>query len=108
MSYPIPLTSLKGASVLGDFNCTEGVHWIWVVFQQCAISAKETAAVVFGLISALIWIGFAIPQIVENFLKGIPDQALSPVMLVCFSIGDTINLIGCLLTHQLPLQVGFF
>ncbi len=58
-----------------------------------------------GLISTVIWIIFAIPQIVENYRKGIPDQAVSPFLLLFFIVGDTLNLIGCLLTHQLPLQV---
>ncbi|VDN95932.1 unnamed protein product [Rodentolepis nana] len=88
-----------------DNNCTQGIQWIWIVFRQCAVTPKEITAVSFGLISACIWIVFAFPQIVENCRKGIPDQALSPIMLICFLMGDAINLLGCIFVHQLPLQV---
>lgn len=88
-----------------DVNCTQGIQWIWIVFRECAVTPKEITAVTFGLISAVIWIIFAIPQIIENYRKGIPDQALSPILLLCFLMGDTVNLLGCIFVHQLPLQV---
>lgn len=106
MAFPGVLLNPNDEPIPDNFNCTEGVQWIWIVLRQCAISPREVIAVVFGFISVLVWIVFAIPQIIENFRKGIPDQALSPVMLTCFFVGDFINFIGCVFVHQLPLQVG--
>ncbi|VDL25818.1 unnamed protein product [Hymenolepis diminuta] len=103
--FPTPLSVIRDDPTPIDVNCTQGVQWIWTVFRECAVTPKEITAVSFGLISAFIWIVFAFPQIIENCRKGIPDQALSPIMLLCFILGDTINLLGCIFVHQLPLQV---
>lgn len=103
--FPAPLSVIRDDPTPIDVNCTQGVQWIWIVFRECAVTPKEITAVSFGLISAFIWIVFAFPQIIENCRKGIPDQALSPIMLFCFMLGDTINLLGCIFVHQLPLQV---
>lgn len=90
-----------------DPNCTKGIQWIWFVLRECAVSPKEITAVTMGLISTVVWIMFAIPQIVENYRRGIPDQAISPFLLLCFIIGDSLSLTGCFLTNQLVLQVSF-
>ncbi|VDD80692.1 unnamed protein product [Mesocestoides corti] len=105
MSSPGFPPYLRNDSVPIDFNCTQGIQWVWVILRQCAVSPKEIAGVSLGLLSAVVWIVFLIPQIVENYRKGIPDKAISPTLLACFIIGDSFNLVGCLLTHQLPLQV---
>uniref|UniRef100_A0A5K3ESM8 PQ-loop repeat family protein / transmembrane family protein n=1 Tax=Mesocestoides corti TaxID=53468 RepID=A0A5K3ESM8_MESCO len=104
MSSPGFPPYLRNDSVPIDFNCTQGIQWVWVILRQCAVSPKEIAGVSLGLLSAVVWIVFLIPQIVENYRKGIPDKAISPTLLACFIIGDSFNLVGCLLTHQLPLQ----
>ncbi|KAG0044099.1 hypothetical protein BGZ83_010666 [Gryganskiella cystojenkinii] len=44
-----------------------------------------------GYLSILCWLNAQIPQIIENFKLG--------------SAGDISNLIGCVLTHQLPFQL---
>uniref|UniRef100_A0A0X3PBD1 Putative vacuolar amino acid transporter YPQ1 n=1 Tax=Schistocephalus solidus TaxID=70667 RepID=A0A0X3PBD1_SCHSO len=88
-----------------DMNCTHGVQWMWLVFQQCAVSPAEITAVVMGLISVFSWMLNGIPQIIENYKTGIPDQAVSLFLLIFWTIGDSFSLAGCLLTHQLVLQV---
>ncbi|VDL93744.1 unnamed protein product [Schistocephalus solidus] len=87
-----------------DMNCTHGVQWMWLVFQQCAVSPAEITAVVMGLISVFSWMLNGIPQIIENYKTGIPDQAVSLFLLIFWTIGDSFSLAGCLLTHQLVLQ----
>ncbi|VDM34232.1 unnamed protein product [Hydatigera taeniaeformis] len=106
MVFPGTLLLILGEPAPIDVNCTDGIRWIWVVFRQCAVSPQEIVAVTFGLLSTTIWVVFAVPQIVENCRKGIPDQAVSPFLLLCFLVGDTVNLAGCIFVHQLPLQVS--
>lgn len=107
MAFPGTLSLIQGGPTPIDANCTDGIQWIWVVFRQCAVSPQEIVAVTFGLLSTTIWLVFSIPQIVENCRKGIPDQAVSPFLLACFLVGDTVNLVGCIFVHQLPLQVSY-
>ncbi|GAA48565.1 Lysosomal amino acid transporter 1 [Clonorchis sinensis] len=87
-------------------NCTYGVQWIWYVMGQCVVDARGMVAIACGLVSLFSWIMGGLPQIVENFRTGIPDQALSPFLILFWTFGDSINLVGCLLTHQLILQVA--
>lgn len=107
MAFPGTLSLIRGEPTPIDANCTDGIQWIWVVFRQCAVSPQEIVAVTLGLLSTTIWVVFAVPQIVENCRKGIPDQAVSPFLLACFLVGDTVNLVGCIFVHQLPLQVSY-
>ncbi|TGZ65391.1 hypothetical protein CRM22_005875 [Opisthorchis felineus] len=87
-------------------NCTYGVQWIWYVMGQCVVDTRGMVAIACGLVSLFAWIMSGLPQIVENFRTGIPDQALSPFLILFWTFGDSTNLIGCLLTHQLILQVA--
>ncbi|KAL5108661.1 Lysosomal amino acid transporter 1 [Taenia crassiceps] len=89
MAFPGTLFLIRGEPTPIDANCTDGIQWIWIVFRQCAVSSQEIVAVTFGLLSTIIWVVFAVPQIVEN----------------CRKVGDTVNLIGCICVHQLPLQI---
>ncbi|VDK39442.1 unnamed protein product [Taenia asiatica] len=90
MAFPGTLSLIRGEPTPIDANCTDGIQWIWVVFRQCAVSPQEIVAVTLGLLSTTIWVVFAVPQIVEN----------------CRKVGDTVNLVGCIFVHQLPLQTN--
>ncbi|KAM7536023.1 hypothetical protein Aperf_G00000099217 [Anoplocephala perfoliata] len=103
--FPAPLSFILDDPIPIDNNCTQGVQWIWTIFRMCAVTPKEITAVSFGLLSTCIWLVIALPQIIENCRKGIPDQAVSPILLLCFLMGDVVNLLGCIFVHQLPLQV---
>ncbi|KAM3181321.1 hypothetical protein ACTXT7_014595 [Hymenolepis weldensis] len=105
--FPAPLSVIRDDPTPIDVNCTEGVQWIWTVFRECAVTSKEITAVSFGLISAFIWVVFAFPQIIENCRKGIPDQALSPIMLFCFILGDTVIMAAIGVTSDL-IQISQF
>nr|VZI41087.1 unnamed protein product [Spirometra erinaceieuropaei] len=78
---------------------------MWVVFRQCATSPAEITAVTMGMISVIAWMLNGIPQIIENYRKGIPDQAVSLFLLIFWAIGDSLSFAGGVLTHQLVLQV---
>ncbi|KAF7241644.1 hypothetical protein EG68_10920 [Paragonimus skrjabini miyazakii] len=85
-------------------NCTYGIQWIWVFMGQCVMDTRGMVAMVCGFICLAAWIINGVPQMVENFRTGIPDQAMSPFLLLFWTLGDVSSLIGCILTHQLVLQ----
>ncbi|GJJ73247.1 solute carrier family 66 (lysosomal lysine-arginine transporter), member 1 [Entomortierella parvispora] len=57
-----------------------------------------------GYVSILCWLNAQIPQIIENFKLG-SAESLSLPFLINWLLGDISNLIGCILTHQLPFQM---
>ncbi|KAG8973590.1 rRNA (cytosine-C5-)-methyltransferase nop2 [Tulasnella sp. 425] len=67
--------------------------------------APETAtlSVVLGYTSITCWLGAQLPQIIENFKTQSVDGLALP-FLVNWLFGDATNLIGCILTDQLPFQ----
>jgi len=56
-----------------------------------------------GYISMGCWLGAQFPQVIENY-KQQSSEGLSLPFLCNWLMGDFSNLIGCLLTHQLPFQ----
>lgn len=87
-----------------NYNCSDGVQWILVAFQQCVLDQRHYVAIIFGLISIVAWALNALPQIVENCRNGLADEAMSPYLLAFWMLGDVLNLVGCFMTHQLILQ----
>ncbi|KZV69470.1 PQ-loop-domain-containing protein [Peniophora sp. CONT] len=63
-----------------------------------------------GWISILTWLGAQFPQVLEN-IRNQSVEGLALPFLLNWLLGDLTNLIGCLLTHQLPFQTylaGYF
>lgn len=85
-------------------NCSDGSQWIWTVFGQCVVTPMEVTAFYLGLFSIFLWFLVYIPQLYENYKRGRCDDALSIWFLLFWLLGDTCNLVGCLLTHQFPIQ----
>lgn len=56
-----------------------------------------------GYVSIACWLGAQFPQILEN-IKQQSCESLALPFLFNWMLGDASNLIGCLLTHQLPFQ----
>ncbi|KAH7889372.1 PQ loop repeat-domain-containing protein [Phlebopus sp. FC_14] len=56
-----------------------------------------------GYTSICCWLGAQFPQILEN-IKQQSCESLALPFLFNWMLGDASNLIGCLLTHQLPFQ----
>ncbi|KAG6333490.1 hypothetical protein ID866_5593 [Astraeus odoratus] len=56
-----------------------------------------------GYVSIGCWLGAQFPQILEN-IKQQSCESLALPFLFNWMLGDASNLIGCLLTHQLPFQ----
>ncbi len=66
---------------------------------------RQTVSDLFGTASFAIWLFAQSPQLYENYRRGSVD-GLSPVFLTQWMLGDATNLIGCILTQQLPFQIA--
>ncbi|KAI0065409.1 hypothetical protein BV25DRAFT_1679962 [Artomyces pyxidatus] len=56
-----------------------------------------------GYMSMICWLGAQFPQVLENIRRQSVEGLALP-FLANWLMGDVTNLIGCLLTHQLPFQ----
>jgi uncharacterized protein with PQ loop repeat len=63
----------------------------------------ESFSDLLGYASMCCWLGVMFPQILEN-IKQQSCEGLALPFLFNWMLGDASNLIGCLLTHQLPFQ----
>ncbi|VDP94901.1 unnamed protein product [Echinostoma caproni] len=104
-SSPPSLPSNWSDLTPADLNCTYGIRWIYDFMGQCVMDNRGIAAMVCGFICLFTWILNGVPQMIENFRSGIPDKALSPLLLLFWTLGDILNFTGCVLAHQLILQV---
>ncbi|GAA6027051.1 hypothetical protein JCM8097_006071 [Rhodosporidiobolus ruineniae] len=57
-----------------------------------------------GALSILTWLGAQSPQIYKNW-KAKSVEGLALPFLVSWFLGDFTNFLGCILTHQLPMQL---
>jgi len=64
---------------------------------------EEIISVALGYTSIVCWLGAQFPQIIVNLRRKSVDGLALP-FLASWLLGDTTNLIGCLLTDQLPFQ----
>jgi hypothetical protein len=79
--------------------------WVNTAFGECVDTPLKYVAFFIGLSSILCWLVAQAPQLVTNCRLGIADKALSFWFLLQWFLGDATNLVGALLTHQLPSQV---
>ncbi|KAF8557320.1 hypothetical protein OG21DRAFT_1435558, partial [Imleria badia] len=63
----------------------------------------EAFSELLGYVSITCWLGAQFPQILEN-IRQQSCEGLALPFLFNWMLGDASNLIGCLLTHQLPFQ----
>eukprot|EP00727_Mastigamoeba_balamuthi_P014675 m51a1_g9833 hypothetical protein (371) ;mRNA; r:1932572-1933894 len=102
---------------MGQCECTPAavdghpyVPWIATTFHACVYTPTDILAFVFGMINIVFWI-FAqarccehpIPQLYTNY-KNQDAGALSFTFVLTWLAGDLTNLLGCVLTNQLPTQ----
>ncbi|KAI7887226.1 hypothetical protein K492DRAFT_202827 [Lichtheimia hyalospora FSU 10163] len=85
------------------------IHWIHFIFGDCVYSTQEAISVLLGYASIFFWLNAQIPQVIENYKVG-SAESLSINFLSIWLAGDAANLIGCILTGQLPFQryLGFY
>ncbi|KAK9916580.1 hypothetical protein WJX75_004456 [Coccomyxa subellipsoidea] len=86
--------------------CKDGAYdWIELYFRDCVYSYQDLAGFILGMSSIGCWLVAQMPQFISNF-RNKSAEALSPWFLAEWLMGDTCNLIGCLLTgNQLATQV---
>ncbi|GAB4848891.1 hypothetical protein Ancab_003703 [Ancistrocladus abbreviatus] len=80
---------------------------IWLVekyFKDCLCNPRDHFSFGFGLISLVAWAVAEIPQIITNF-RTKSSHGVSLLFLLTWVLGDTFNLVGCLLEPAtLPTQ----
>ncbi|KAK2466847.1 hypothetical protein APHAL10511_001105 [Amanita phalloides] len=65
--------------------------------------SSDTLSQTLGYVSIACWLGAQVPQIYKNFRLQ-SCEGLSLMFLLNWYLGDCSNLIGCILTNQLPFQ----
>eukprot|EP00123_Amoebidium_parasiticum_P020816 comp5695_c0_seq1/m.1568 comp5695_c0_seq1/g.1568 ORF comp5695_c0_seq1/g.1568 comp5695_c0_seq1/m.1568 type:complete len:345 (-) comp5695_c0_seq1:863-1897(-) len=85
-------------------DCPHGIPFIYTYFGECVDDPKHLTAFLIGLSSIGFWLFAQAPQMLTNWRLGNADS-LSVYFLLQWLLGDTLNLIGALLTHQLATQV---
>lgn len=79
------------------------VAWIAHYTGSCVYGNRAAISWSLGVISLVAWLGAQMPQIIANH-RNRSVEGLSLAFLINWFLGDFTNLIGCLLTHQLPFQ----
>ncbi|KAH3745469.1 PQ loop repeat protein [Pelomyxa schiedti] len=79
------------------------VDWIMTAFHDCVYTPMDEAAFFFGLANIGFWLFAQIPQIIRTFMVS-SAEAISFIFIFTWLTGDITNLLGCVLTQQLPTQ----
>lgn len=83
---------------------TPTLHFISSTFHVCIPTYLALLSSTLGCLSIASWLFAQIPQIIKNYhLQS--TSGLSVFFLVEWCLGDTTNLLGCLLTQQAQWQV---
>ncbi|CAG8648798.1 16298_t:CDS:2 [Acaulospora morrowiae] len=80
------------------------IQWIFDTFGSCIYGNQELISIAFGYLSVFCWLNAQFPQLIENF-RNKSVSGLSVPFLFNWLLGDISNLLGCILTNQLPFQV---
>ena len=85
--------------------CDAGANaFIERYFRDCVYTQRDAIGFGFGVASICCWLVAQLPQFVLN-VRNKSVEALSSWFLAQWLLGDTCNLVGCLLTNsQLPTQ----
>ena len=77
---------------------------IRVGFGDCVYDRADAVGFAFGMLSIACWLVAQLPQFAQNFRSG-SAEGLSPWFLAEWLLGDTFNLLGCVMTgDQLPSE----
>lgn len=72
-------------------------------FSECLFTWRERSSFYIGMTSLLFWILCQLPQMVKNY-RDKSTEGLATFLLIQWLCGDTMNLIGSILTQQLSFQ----
>jgi len=73
-------------------------------FGACVYTARDQIGFWFGLANIFLWLFAQAPQIYANY-KNKSVESISGLFLFTWLLGDVTNLVGCILTQQLPTQL---
>ncbi|XP_048773865.2 lysosomal amino acid transporter 1 homolog isoform X2 [Ostrea edulis] len=93
------------ASNVTSTNCSSGIQWIYKVLGDCVEDPKGISSVALGLASIFAWMVVSIPQMVKNCRNIAGVEGISILLILQWTLGDATNLVGAILTNQLPLQI---
>eukprot|EP00732_Lithocolla_globosa_P001794 Lithocolla_globosa_v1_NODE_986_length_2986_cov_12.865575.p1 type:complete len:323 gc:universal NODE_986_length_2986_cov_12.865575:1832-2800(+) len=80
------------------------ILWMGQVFSDCVYSPLDQAAVYLGFVNIFFWAICLFPQLYKNYVnKEVGGLSLS--FLIAWLLGGFSNLLGCILTNQLPTQL---
>jgi len=80
------------------------VQWVGEVFHDCIYTPSDIISFSLGLLSIALWMVALFPQMRENYHNK-STEGLSFIFLLQWFLGDSFNLLGCLLTNQFVTQV---
>jgi len=80
------------------------VPWMGQFLAICAWTPIEILSVVFGLVNIVLWLFAQAPQVYETWRRK-KAEAIHPLFLAAWLLGDITNLMGCILTNQTPVQL---
>eukprot|EP00128_Syssomonas_multiformis_P010126 Colp12_sorted_trinity150504_noHs@6942 len=80
------------------------IQWIGSAFRDCVYTPLDQASFALGLAVIGFWLFAQAPQLYKNY-KSQKAEALSIYFLCEWFSGDVCNLVGCILTNQLPTQL---
>jgi len=80
------------------------VQFIGTYFQICAWTTRDVVAFAVGLGNILFWMFAQVPQLYQNY-KTKSVESLSATFLALWLVGDMTNFVGCITTHQSPIQL---
>jgi len=86
---------------------SEGWHyiqWIGTYFGACVYTPLDISGFTFGITNICCWLFVQAPQLWENY-RTKKVESLAFWFLATWLLGDITNLLGCIYTHQLPVQL---
>ena len=84
--------------------CEGGIEWIYDAFNDCIVSTSDKWSFAIGLISNIVWVISAIPEI-YTICRTKNVDGISPFLFSFLVTGDVLSLIGNILTGGLATQI---
>ncbi|ODQ50176.1 hypothetical protein SAICODRAFT_10228 [Saitoella complicata NRRL Y-17804] len=82
------------------------VRWVHALTGECVYGNRAALSWALGVLSLLSWLFAQTPQIYSNYnAPHTTHLAISPLLLLSWTLGDAFNLMGCIFSGQaLPFQ----
>ncbi|KAI8912625.1 PQ loop repeat-domain-containing protein [Gorgonomyces haynaldii] len=87
-----------------NFEDMAPVQWIEFLFGECAYTPRDVISFLLGYCSIVCWLFAQFPQLIQNYKNG-SAESLSLMFISNWLLGDLCNLVGGIMTKQLPFQI---